>query len=61
MQSLSENQEYRLQQSPDVGVKVAEVIVSLLGMAMGDMFPFTVIGTNAALHSTGRGIIHNSM
>jgi hypothetical protein len=50
-----------MQHSPDVGVKVAEVIVSLLGMAMGDMFPFTVIGTNAALHSTGHGVIHNSM
>ena len=46
MQSLGENQEERMRQMPDVGSKVAEVILSLLSMALGESFPFTVIGTN---------------
>lgn len=35
---------------PEVGEKVAEVILSLMSMAAGDLFPFTVIGERTNLY-----------
>ena len=50
-------QEERMQQNPDVGVKVAEVILSLTRYSMGDGLPFKVVVYDPA----GNSFIENPL
>ena len=43
VKNLSMFQRERLEQNPEVGLKVAEIIVSLSQMAAGDFLPFTLV------------------
>lgn len=42
--NLALYQEQRMEQQPEVGARVAEIIESLSNMASGNHFPFTIIG-----------------